>query len=77
MPNPEAKLKLSDSIYNVIYEVIDKGDGSQDDLMEARLSAEDLSMMIVDSVFSDISESLDASGAIVATLNTTGPLDEE
>jgi hypothetical protein len=34
-------------------------------------------MMIVDSVFSDISESLDASGAIVATLNTTGPLDEE
>jgi hypothetical protein len=77
MPNPEAKLKLSDSIYSVIYEVIDKGSGSQDDLMEARLSAEDLSMMIVDSVFSDISESLDASGAIIATLNTTGPLDEE
>ena len=76
MANPEAKLKLCDSIYSVIYEVIDKGSGSVDELMEARLSAEDLSMMIVDSVFADISETPDHNGDIIAILNTSGPLDQ-
>jgi hypothetical protein len=75
MSNAESRLKIGDSIYSVIYEVIDKGSGSPDDLMEARLSAEDLSMMIVDSVFSEIDA--ESGGEIIAVLNPNGPLDED
>lgn len=66
---PEARLKLADSIYSVIYEVIDKGDESPSALMDARLLAEDIASDILDEVIVEISDSLDNDGNIVAIIN--------
>lgn len=66
----EARLQISDSIFNVIYNYLDKGDGSDSDEFEAKLLAEDISSEIVNSIIIDIAESLDDDGNIVAILDS-------
>jgi hypothetical protein len=70
--NPEAYLNISNIIAEVMLQVVDTGDGSDDALHEARLSAENASESIMNYLFIDIAESPDANGNFVALIKSIG-----
>lgn len=66
--NPEAFLKISDSIASVILDALES-DGSEDGERESKLSSEDAAAMIMDAIIINISESTDDDGRFIAIVD--------